>query len=120
MRMRCFEGEMRQFKVELSRRLETCGARVKHEYEDNCGGKFSGEYEGELKDGLPDGMGRWVKENGKMKVEGEWREGRLNGKAVHTESSGRSECEKREGKLEGKWIWYGSMGTREEAEMQDG
>ena len=108
MRMRCFEGEMRQFKVELSRRLETCGPRVKHEYEDNCG------------DGLPDGMGRWVKENGKMKVEGEWREGRLNGKAVHTESSGRSECEKREGKLEGKWIWYGSMGTREEAEMQDG
>ena len=47
--------------------------------------KFSGsggKYEGELKGGVPHGLGKWKLDYGNRTVEGEWEDGLLNGRVV--------------------------------------
>ena len=89
-------------------------------YEGNNGRKWDGEFEGEVKDGQPNGVGRWSAKGGKWKVEGLWKEGKVHGKATTFYSSGRvEEYEKKDGKLDGNLLVYHGRG-HEESEYRDG
>ena len=67
---------------------------------------YNGTYSGEVKDKQPHGVGRWTSDDGKKTVEGEWRDGKENGKAVYDWNKGRAEYEAKEGKWNGKYIEY--------------
>ena len=74
---------------------------------------MNGNYEGEVKNNQPHGLGKWVKDDGKWTVEGEWKDGQLNGKAVENLSNGdRYEYEAKDGKVNGKFIRYYNDGSR--------
>ena len=54
----------------------------------NSGSKLVGEYEGEVKGGVPHGLGKWKRDGGNWTVEGEWEDGLLNGRVVENWSDG--------------------------------
>ena len=69
------------------------------------GGKFDGKYVGQLKNGKPHGLGMWKGKLGfyNATVEGEWKEGQLNGKVAENWSNGnRYEYESIDEKYNGK------------------
>ena len=73
--------------------------KIKWQWTANNGSKYNGNYEGQVKDNQPHGLGKWVRDDGKQTVEGEWKDGQLNGKAVVNWSDGdRSEYEAKDGK----------------------
>ena len=85
--------------------MEKVEKEIKWEWEENWGRKFDGTYKGELKDNIPHGIGKWKQDDGNITVEGEWKEGLLNGKAIANWNHGsRYEYEVKDGKLNGKWI----------------
>ena len=64
--------------------------KIKWVWTRNWGDKFDGEYEGEVKGGVPHGLGKWKSNGGYNKtVEGEWEDGLLNGRVVANWSEGR-------------------------------
>ena len=86
---------------------------IKWKWEYNLGDKSDGKYEGEVKDNKPHGLGKWVSDDGEWTVEGEWKDGQLNGKAVQNWSDGnRQEYEAKDGKHNGKLIRYCNDGDR--------
>ena len=86
--------------------------KIKWEFTQNSGVKFKGEYEGEVKDGKPDGMGRWKGDGQNWIIEAEWKEGLLHGRAVSNFNDGdHQEYEAKNGKINGKLISYWADGT---------
>ena len=78
-----FKGQMNAFKERFSHLMkEIKKEKIKWEFTSNSGDKFKGEYEGEVKDGKPDGMGRWKRDGQNWIIEAEWKEGLLHGRAV--------------------------------------
>ncbi len=62
-------------------------------------------------------------ENGKKEAEGEYRDGRQQGKWSYWHENGQkhSEGEWRDGRLHGKWTWWHENGTKKsEGEYRDG
>ena len=55
---------------------------IKWKFTGNWGYKFDGEYEGEVKGGVPHGLGKWKADCDNSTVEGEWEDGLLNGRVV--------------------------------------
>ena len=55
-----------------------------------------------------------------MKVQGEWKDGHINGKAVQNWSGYRDEYEAKDGKYNGKLIRYYDDGIRSQVEYKDG
>ena len=86
--------------------------------------EMNGTYEGEVKGWMsshPHGVGRWTRDDGKQTVEGEWKDGKGNGKAVRNWSDGdRDEYEAKDGKYNGKYITYYDDGRRWQMEYKDG
>jgi len=74
-------------------------------FSQNSGGKFTwfqtsknltnGKYEGDIENGIPNGMGKVIFNNGDM-YEGEWIDGQLNGQGIFISNGG--------GKYEGEWM----------------
>ena len=61
----------------------------------------NGTYEGEVKGWMsshPHGVGKWTRDGDEVTVEGEWKDGLLNGKAVMNWDGYRDEYEARDGK----------------------
>ena len=86
---------------------------IKWEWENNWGEKGKGEYEGEVKKGKPNGLGKWKQDGDNSTIEGQWKDGKLNGKAVLNYSDGdRAEYEIKNGKINGKCILYMNDGGR--------
>ena len=85
--------------------------KIKWQLESRRGSKVNGEYEGEVKNGKPHGLGKWKWKN-KGTVEGEWKNGQLNGKVVYYGNEYRLEYEAKEGKKNGKLIQYKNDGDR--------
>ena len=82
-----------------------------------------GLYEGELKDGVPHGVGEWENiESDKKdeKARGFWAEGRLEGFALIENKYGMEEYEVSGGKINGKWVKYLFDGSRMEREYKGG
>ena len=69
-----------------------------------------------MKGGKPEGLGKWTHVSDA--IEGEWKDGKLNGKAVFYRSSKhREEFEVEEGKRDGRSIHYWKGGRRLEREF---
>ena len=99
---------MNGFKEKFSHLMkEIKKEKIKWEFTLNNGSKRKGEYEGEVKDGKPDGMGRWKEDGSNWVIEAEWKEGLLHGRAVSNFSDGtHEEYEAKNGKVNGKFISY--------------
>ena len=66
---------------------------------------MNGTYEGGMKGKKPHGVGRWTRDDGEETVEGEWKDGQLDGKVVQNWSGGdRWEYESKSGMINGKYI----------------
>ena len=65
------------------------GRKIKWKWTDNYGNKWDGEYEGQVKGGVPHGLGKWKRDGGNYTVEGEWKDGLLNGRVVENYDGGR-------------------------------
>ena len=63
---------------------------VQWKWTTNGGIKWDGEYEGQVKGGVPHGLGKWKWDSGNWTVEGEWEDGLLNGRVVENNILGRS------------------------------
>ena len=61
---------------------------MKWKWTANNGFKLNGKYEGEVKGGVPHGLGKWKGDGYIRTVEGEWEDGLLNGRVVVNHSSG--------------------------------
>ena len=75
-------------------------------------GNLDGEYEGQLKNGRPHILGEWKQDGSDNTVVGEWKDGKLNGKAVLNVIGQRFEYEAKNGNFNGKLITYNSDGSR--------
>ena len=71
-----------------------------------------GTFEGEVKDEKPHGVGKWKSDDGNITIEGEWKDSRLDGKAVEKWNGNRKEYEAKDGKYNGKCIQYYNDGSR--------
>ena len=67
-----------------------------------CDSIGTGTYEGGVKNGMPDGLGRWKADDGENTVEGEWKNGQVNGKVIDKRNGYRVEYEAKNGKKNGK------------------
>ena len=66
-----------------------------------------------MKGKKPHGVGRWTRDDGEETVEGEWKDGKQNGKVVWNRwDGGRYEYEAKEGEYNGKYIRYFKDGSR--------
>ena len=61
---------------------------IKWKFTASWGSKLDGKYEGQVKGGVPHGLGKWKEDDGGWTVEGEWEDGLLNGRVVENYSSG--------------------------------
>ena len=78
-----FQREMKNVKAGWEEKKKTMEKRIiKWEWTDHIGFKFNGKYEGEVKGGVPHGLGKWEEDGGDWTVEGEWEDGLLNGRVV--------------------------------------
>ena len=59
-----------------------------------------------MKDNQPHGLGKWEPDDGNEIVEGEWKDGLLNGKVVRDWHGYREEFEAKDAKKNGKCIAY--------------
>ena len=57
-----------------------------------------------MKDGEPHGLGKWKSKEYKLEVEGEWKDGELDGKAVKQLYDYLTYYEMKDGKIDGKCI----------------
>ena len=103
-----FKREMEGKKEEWREKMKKLDREIiKWEWTDNSGNKYNGSYSGEVKDKQPHGVGRWTSDDGKETVEGEWKDGKENGKAVWNRWDGDlHEYEATDGKYNGKLITY--------------
>ena len=62
---------------------------IKWKFTGNNGSKYGGKYEGEVKGGVPHGLGKWKMDGYNRTVEGEWEDGLLNGRVVGNNIFGR-------------------------------
>ena len=93
---------------------------IKWDWTANNGIKFNGMYAGEVKDEKPHGLGKWKRDGSHWTVEGEWKDGLLDGKAVENNIFGHDEYEAKDGKKNGKFIRYFDDGCRGWSEYKDG
>ena len=82
--------------------------------------RMNGNYEGEVKNNIPHGVGRWKSDDGKWTVYGEWKDGKQNGKTVVNHYGTREEYEAKDGKYNGKLIRYYNDRSRWQAEFKGG
>ena len=120
-----FTREMRNFGREMERMREEWKMKVerKHinwEWKNNWGSRLNGEYKGDLLNNRPHGVGKWRCEGYDKAVEGEWKDGVLDGRAVYYWEGGRIEYEAKVGQYHGKFIRYYKDGSRVEREYRDG
>ena len=74
---------MRKWKQEWKEKMKKIKKeRIRWEQESDQGRKFKGEYGGEIIKGKPNGIGTWKRDRDHSTVEGERKDGKLNGKAV--------------------------------------
>ena len=106
--MRDFQREMKEKKEEWRQKMEGM-EREKIQWK---WGIHGGTYEGEVKNNRPHGVGRWTRDDGEVTVEGEWKDGKQNGKVVYNGDGGRDEYEAKDGELNGKYIIYWNDGRR--------
>ena len=92
--------------------------KVRWTYEHNESTKHQGEYKGELKDRKLDGLGRWV--GASERIEAEWKEGKIHGRAVLYQRNCREEFEMQSGRYHGLSIIYWEGGRRLEREFLNG
>ena len=74
---------------------------------------------------IPNGIGKFTFQGGfgkiPFRIEGEWKKGKLNGKAIQYYSEGDwKEHEMKDGKYHGKFLRIYSDGSREEKEYKNG
>ena len=63
--------------------------KIKWKWTENSGiFKQDGKYEGQVKGGVPHGLGKWERDYGNWTVEGEWEDGLLNGRVVENYDNG--------------------------------
>ena len=80
--MKHFESEMKNVKAGWEKKKKTMEKKnIKWEWTTNESFKFDGKYEGEVKGGVPHGLGKWKYDDNNT-VEGEWEDGLLNGRVV--------------------------------------
>ena len=79
-----FEREMKIVKEEWEEKKKTMEKKnIKWKF-----GSCDGKYEGEVKGGVPHGLGKWKSNWSNHTVEGEWEDGLLNGRVVENYSEG--------------------------------
>ena len=112
--MRDFQKEMERKKEEWKKKMKKMEKnKIKWEWLNPWEKNYNGTYEGNVKDEKPHGVGKWKWDGGNWTVEGEWKNGLLNGKAVENHWSGGSyEYEAKDGKYDGKFIEYYNDGSR--------
>ena len=108
---------MKWFRESLSTKLDS-STKIRWTHEHNEESKHEGEYEGALKNGKPDGLGRWTGLFGK--IEAEWKGGKIDGRAVHHQKNCRQEFEMKDGRYHGLSILYWDGGRRLEREFTNG
>ena len=85
--MKRFKEDVKNFKQELKEKMDGFRvSKIEFEHEDNDGRKLDGEYIGEVVEGQPDGMGRFIHQNRREVIEAAWKGGRIHGKAVESYS----------------------------------
>ena len=108
-----FKRQMRDFQNKMERAKEQWKKKewrlmekkkIEWKWESNWGDKYDGNYEGQVKDSRPHGLGKWKQDGGKWIVEGEWKDGQLNGMVVLSGVEYRAEYESMDGKVNGKCI----------------
>ena len=89
--MRHFESQMQKVKAGWEEKKKTMEKKnMQWKFTINSESKLDGEYEGEVKGGVPHGLGKWKRDGGYNKtVEGEWEDGLLNGRVVENYYGGR-------------------------------
>ena len=113
-RMKDFSREMERKKEEWKEKVKGMEKKwIKWEWTANNGIKFNGMYAGEVKDEKPHGLGKWKRDGSHWTVEGEWKDGLLDGKAVENNIFGHDEYEAKDGKKNGKFMRYFVDGCRE-------
>ena len=65
-------------------------------------------------------MGKWKAEDNDNPVEGSWKNGKIDGKAVEKRNEYQVTYQLKNGKKDGKQITYYKNGRREEMEWKDG
>ena len=120
--IREFKEEMGDWKEEFRRRMQAAEkVNMKWECRGNEGQLLRGEYKGEVREGKPDGVGRFLHSNRKWKIEGEWEDGRLHGHAIKFDPNGdRLEYQVSEGRNDGQSIKYNRDGSHVYMEWEDG
>ena len=115
--MRDFEREMKRAREEWEHKRKGMEVRdIEYKWRGD-----NGKYQGQLLNGRPHGLGKWERNDGNRTVEGEWKDGQLNGKAVVSWGDGsRQEYETKGGHINGKYIGYKGDGRRFEVEFKDG
>ena len=118
--MRAFQEEMEEFRIQFHQQQQKKGWQsIQWVHQSNEGRAIEGEFRGQLEKGIPHGLGVWM-DDGTRKIEAEWREGVLHGRAVEYQPKGRVESEMVEGKQHGKSIWFWSNGDRLLREFRHG
>ena len=111
--MEVFQREMERTREEREDRRKGMEKNdIKWEWANNYGHRWNGNYEGEVKDNKPHGLGRWKEYGQDHAVEGEWKDGQLNGRAIYNGHGYRNEYEAKDGKINGKYIRYYDDGDR--------
>ena len=65
-----------------------------------------------MKNNKPHGLGKWEREDSYQTVEGEWKNGQLNGMVVENLFGVYDEYETKDGTYDGKFIKYYNDGSR--------
>ena len=119
-RMKLFMEEMKTFRGEWQRQWDAAQkVEVPWRWIDNFGAFYNGVYHGQTRrlngETVPDGVGRWTDSEDQydFTIEGEWKEGKLDGKAIITLPKSDFEEEWKDGKLNGRSLEYFNSGGRE-------
>ena len=98
--------------------------KIDWDFEDNWGRVFEGTYRGEVVNKKPHGLGCWTRNYSYMHqnlvIEGEWRNGKLHGKAIKIDANGRQQCEMKNGKMDGRCILQKENGDYAQIEYKGG
>ena len=112
---------MKKFKEEFKAKIkEEHQGRKRLELPCIDGQECDGQYEGRIINRKPNGIGRWIDDSRKERLEGEWRDGKLNGRVIVHHRYGREEFEAKDGVKNGKSISYMNDGNQIEEEFKKG
>ena len=88
-RMVYFESTMAIAKAGWANKWEKMEKKnIQWKLANNKGNRFDGKYEGQMKGDVPHGLGKWKIDGGNDIVEGEWKDGLLNGRVVVNHDNG--------------------------------